>query len=97
MTGPNQTGRVENSPRLVINNTCPLFEAAQYNQKNMVQYLLSETKLIVNTDYSGGVSPLLISLKEGNLEIIDILLEKSVSDLEKEKDDAEKKRISLCI
>ena len=90
MTGPNQTGRAENSPRLVINNTCPLFEAAQYNQKNMVQYLLPKTKPIVNTDYSGGVSPLLISLKEGNLEIIDILLENSVTNLEEEKDNAER-------
>ena len=51
----------------------PLFIAAQHNREDMVKFLMSEFKL-QGSPNSEGVTPLMVSLKEGNTEIIQLLL-----------------------
>ena len=55
--------------------TTPLFVAAANNQKEMVEHLLKKCK-DERTCNLEGVTPLLIAVKEGNIEIVDMLLDK---------------------
>ena len=55
--------------------TTRLFVAAQHNQKKMVEHLLKTCKN-ERTSNMDGVTPLLIAVREGNIEIVDMLLDK---------------------
>ena len=77
-------------PRPELKRTTPLFIAAQHNQAEMVEFLLQQEKEEnkrrrktgereenKRTCDMNGVTPLLIAIKEGNLEIVDMLLVES--------------------
>ena len=65
-------------PRPEPKRTTPLFIAAQHNQAEMVEFLLQQEKAEnKRTCDMNGVTPLLIAIKEGNLEIVDMLLVES--------------------
>ena len=66
--------------------TAPLFIAAQHNQKKMVEHLLKKCKNERASNMK-GVTPLLIAIKEGNIAIVDMLLDKESVD---EKDNADR-------
>ena len=73
-----------------------LFIAAQHNREDMVKFLMSELKL-QGSPNSEGVTPLMVSLKEGNTEIVQLLLNpgrsrkrKPLKSLLEEKDNDEK-------
>merc|ERR1719458_1751872 len=66
--------------------TTPLFVAAQHNQKKMVEHLLKKCKKDERTSNMDGVTPLLIAVKEGNVEIVKILLDQE-SVQEKDNED----------
>merc|ERR1719458_2114591 len=57
--------------------TTPLFVAAQHNQKKMVEHLLKKCKKDERTSNMDGVTPLMIAVREGNIGIVDILLNKA--------------------
>ena len=64
--------------------TTPLFIAAQHNQKKMVEHLLTACK-DERTSNMDGVTPLLIAIREGNIEIVQLLLDKdSVDEIDNE-------------
>ena len=73
----------------------PLFIAAQHNRQNMVRFLMSESKLQGSAN-SEGVTPLMVSVKEGNTDIVQLLLRgnstesKAVKSLLEEKDNDER-------
>ena len=66
--------------------TTSLFIAAQHNQKKMVEYLMDRCKN-ERTSNMNGVTPLLIAVKEGNIEIVNMLLDK---DSVEEKDNEDR-------
>ena len=55
--------------------TTPLFVAAQNNQKKMVEHLLKKGKYERRSNL-GGVTPLLIAVREGHIDIVNMLLDK---------------------
>ena len=73
----------------------PLFIAAQHNRRDMVKYLMSESKLQGSPNFE-GVTPLMVSLKEGNTDIVQLLLcrnsieSKAAKSLLEEKDNDER-------
>ena len=68
-----------------------LFIAAQHNREEMVEFLLTESKSN-NSPNSEGVTPLMAALKEGNTEIVRILLQEQdvIRSLLEERDNDEK-------
>ena len=66
--------------------TTPLFIAAKHDQKEMVEYLLERSKNEKTSDMN-GVTPFLIAVKEGNIEIVNTLLDKDSIVDEKDNED----------
>ena len=66
--------------------TTPLFIAAQHNQKKMVEHLILKRSKNERTSSMDGVTPLLIAIKEGNIEIVNMLLDTDSVD-EKDNED----------
>ena len=73
----------------------PLIIAAQHNRRDMLKFLMSESKL-QGSPNSEGITPLMVSLKEGNTDIVQLLLcrnsieSKAAKSLLEEKDNDEK-------
>ena len=51
-----------------------MFVAAQHNHKEMVKFLMKNAVYNQNTSDVNGVTPLMIAVKEGNIDVVNILL-----------------------